>query len=68
MNSFTISLPARDRAGKPVTLDAPSMQLALIAADINLSGGAAEVWQGEKMLARLHKQPGTTSALWYVNV
>lgn len=67
MTSYTVSLPARDPKGHAVTLDAPSMQLALIAADINLSAGAAELWCDGKMLARVQKQAGLASPLWYVN-
>ena len=57
----------RDAQGDAVTLQAPTLGLALIAAEINLASGEAEVWEGDRMLARVLRQPGTPRGLWRIN-
>jgi hypothetical protein len=47
-----------------LSLDAPSVKLALLVADINMSGGVAELWREGKLLARLRKRHGLRHPLW----
>ena len=68
MTMYRVVLPAMEAGGDtPISLEVPSLHLALIAADINLSSGSAEVWDESRMLARVAKKTGGASAYWEVD-
>lgn len=68
MTVYRVVLPAMEAGGNtPVSLEVPSLHLALIAADINLPSGSAEVWERDKLLARVKKESGGSSAYWEVS-
>ena len=46
-------------ARPPLSLDAPSLPVALVIAEINMGGGTAEIWQQDRRLARLRKRPAS---------
>ena len=48
------------------SLSVPDIQTALIVADINLPRGSAELWEGERHIARIQKQAGPRSTYWRV--
>ena len=48
-------------------LEAPDMATALAIADINVGHGNAEIWEGERLLARLSKHGGVHATFWRVN-
>jgi hypothetical protein len=56
-------------AGEKTTLElrSPSLQLAMIVADINMAGGSAEIWEGPTRIARVEKQSSAGAAYWKVN-
>ena len=56
MNRYTVKMPWRQgRVGDGTTLDlhSPSLRLAMIVADINMTKGTAEIWDGPKRIARV---------------
>ena len=68
MTMYRVVLPARQADGDtPISLDVPSLHLALVTADINLASGNAEVWDETRMLARVEKKAGGGSAYWRVD-
>ena len=72
MNAYRVHLPMRDAQGETVTLDTPTLGLALVAAEINLAGersqgGEAQLWHGDRLLARVCLQPGARRGLWQIN-
>lgn len=67
MKRYRLVLPSHGtNATEPNVLEPPSLLLALVAADINLDDGCAELWEGERLLARLSRQPGMAAPLWQV--
>lgn len=67
MNRYRIEYESKGPDGPQLqTFAAPSIATALIIADINLPGGSAEIWDGQKHLARICKQTGAQSTFWRV--
>lgn len=60
---FAAGEGATERHSVPV----PDVQTALIVAQMNSPDGEVELWEGERQLARLHRQQGDLSPLWMVN-
>ena len=48
------------------SISVPSVQIALIVAQINNPEGEVELWDGDRQLARLKRQKGDLSPLWRV--
>lgn len=68
MNRYTIRLPAAGPEEKGAgPLRCPTIGLAMVVTEINLTSGAAEIWDGSKRIARLEKQPATGAPFWKVN-
>ena len=70
MNRYTVKMPWRQgRVGDGTTLDlhSPSLRLAMIVADINMTKGTAEIWDGPKRIARVEKQAASGANFWKVN-
>ncbi|MXO73285.1 hypothetical protein [Alteraurantiacibacter buctensis] len=67
MGNLRIEYLAHD-AGVPQrhAIDVPSVQIALIVAQINNPEGEVELWDGDRQLARLKRQEGDLSPLWKV--
>jgi len=65
MSRFTVRFHAQDA---PVctrfALDAPSLPIALVIADINMHGGTAEIWDDERRVALMRKRDGQRQAYW----
>ncbi len=67
MNRFRIEIHSnRPGDGHALTMLAPDIPTALIIAEINMAGGSAELWDGDRHLACIQRQPGTQSAFWRV--
>ena len=67
MQSFQVRIhPQAEELAAPFTLDAPSLPLALIVADINTGAGIAEIWQEERRLARIRKRRAPCQTFWEV--
>jgi hypothetical protein len=65
MNRYTVRLPECGTANtERATLLCPSKELALVVAEINLSRGIAEIWEGGKRLARMEKQSSGGAPFW----
>ncbi len=47
-------------------LEAPSVKVALLVADINMDSGVAEIWREGRLLARMRKRHGLHHPLWEV--
>jgi|GEM_PF-1129715 len=47
--------------------EVPSISAALVVAEINASGRPAEVWEGDRRIARLEPQAGEGSSYWRVS-
>lgn len=70
MNRYTIrmfSRPSQSGNETALELHSPSLQLAMIVADINMDKGAAEIWQGSRCIARVEKQPSSGAPYWKVS-
>ena len=66
MNRYRIEIQS-NRAGEEATsLMAPDIPTALIIAEINMKGGSAALYEGDRQLADLQRQPGTRAAYWRV--
>lgn len=61
------SEPFGETPDEDLSLETPSLPLALIVADINMQGGRAEIWQGGKRIARIKKRLGARKAFWEVS-
>lgn len=57
----------RDGAAETVNLDVPNLVTALIVADINISSGAAQILDGERVVARIEKRGEGDSPYWVVD-
>lgn len=55
-----------DTRDETIAFEALDMATALTIADINLSDGSAEIWQGEHRLARLAKLGEARTTYWRV--
>ncbi|MAH16554.1 MAG: hypothetical protein VXY04_12740 [Pseudomonadota bacterium] len=68
MNRLRIAIhgSARD-PDAAIALEALDIATALTIADINVGSGDAEIWDGEKRLARLSKHAGRHATFWRVN-
>lgn len=68
MRRVTLSIQTLN-AGDAATvqMDALNPATALLIADINTDDGAAELWIGEKRLARLIKHGGPHATFWQIN-
>lgn len=68
MTKLRVSIHAnQDRYDAPVALEALDIATALTIADINIGLGDAEIWDGERRLARLSKHGGVHATFWRVN-
>ncbi|MFW2350830.1 hypothetical protein [Qipengyuania sp.] len=56
--------PKRD--DEAIALEALDIATALTIADINLGSGDAEIWEGDRRLARLAKLGGEHATFWRV--
>ena len=61
------SLRIHHRNGSPIRLQAVDVNAALAILDINLSDGAAEIWDGERHLARLRRCGDFPTVFWEVD-
>ena len=67
MNRIRLSMQSRpDRQTDPLEIDAPDTVTALLIADINVETGSAELWDGERLLARVIKHGGAHATFWEV--
>ena len=65
MPRYTVRFHADDAPiGTRFALDAPSVPIALVIADINMRGGTAEIWKGERRVALMRKRKGQQQAFW----
>lgn len=55
---------ASDAQAPPLSLEAPSLPVALIIAEINMGSGTAEIWQEDRRLARLRKRSASQQPYW----
>jgi len=67
VNRYRIEFHSNGTGKQPTCLMAPDIQTALVVAEINMAGGSAELWDGDRHLAWLQRQPGTQSAYWRVS-
>jgi len=67
MQRYRLLINADDETGQAsISLDAPSVPVALLVADINMDGGTAEIWDGGRRLARMRKRTGAHQSFWEV--
>jgi len=52
--------------GERMAMAVPDVRTALIVADINHPHGEVELWDGERQLARLHREDGGRSGYWHI--
>ena len=52
--------------GERLSMHVPDVRTALIVADINHPHGEVELWDGERQLARLHREDGGKSSYWQI--
>ena len=55
-----------DQWAEDFSLEAPDICSALTIADINVVEGNAEIWDGDRRLARLAKHGGSYATFWQV--
>jgi hypothetical protein len=68
MGRYTIMLPSHGQSGEAeCALSSPTIGLAMIVADINLTSGSAEIWDGTKRIARVEKQTASGASFWKVD-
>lgn len=68
MSRYTIVLPGQaDDKTATLALQSPTIGLAMVVADINLTAGAAEIWEGPKRIARVEKQAVSGAPFWKVD-
>ncbi|TIX51266.1 hypothetical protein [Alteraurantiacibacter aquimixticola] len=60
-------LSCGNEPGRRMAIPVPDVRTALIVAEINMPGGSAELWDGDRQIARLQRRPGTRSAFWHVS-
>ena len=66
MSRITVNIEALDHEDAALALDTSDTRTALLIADINIDKGAAEIWDGERRLARLRKRGGDHASFWEV--
>ncbi|WP_435203075.1 hypothetical protein [Qipengyuania sp. 902] len=67
MHRIQIAILSRgERELHHVRLDTLDLGTALLVTDINLAEGSAELWEGERRLARLIKHGGPHATFWEV--
>jgi hypothetical protein len=64
MERFSLVIHDDRASAAKLRLTAPSIKLALLVADINMTRGVAEIWRGGKLLARFRKRHGLSHPLW----
>ena len=67
MNRYRVELYSNRSGEEPTSLMAPDIPTALIIAEINMRGGSAALFEGDRQLADLQRQPGTHAAYWRVS-
>ncbi|GAA0284384.1 hypothetical protein GCM10009127_27350 [Alteraurantiacibacter aestuarii] len=68
MNRYRIEFSSTGRGGEDkLAMQVPDIPTALIVAEINMTGGSAQLWDGERRIAEIQRQPGTRSAFWRVS-
>lgn len=68
MNRYRIEFRSnRSRQHQALTMQVPDIPTALTVVEINMSGGSAELWDGDRHIAHIQRQPGTRSAFWRVS-
>ena len=67
MGRYRVSYPATGGKAERFeqSLDAPSIPMALLVAEINAPRGAAEIYEGDKRIARVER--AGTNGLWRVS-
>ncbi|MFC3100352.1 hypothetical protein [Altererythrobacter lauratis] len=53
-------------SGERLSLPVPNLATGLVVADINRPHGDVELWDGEKQIARLHRERGGTGGYWQI--
>jgi len=67
MQRYRLLINGDSETGRaPLSLETPSVPVALLVADINMSGGTAEIWDGERRIARMRKRLGARQGFWEV--
>lgn len=54
----------KDADAEPLAFDTRDAATALVVADINVGDGSAELWDGERRLARLRKRGEPGASYW----
>lgn len=58
---------SEEHGERMISLDVPDIVTALVVADINIAGDAAQLWDGDKPIAKLQRQRRANSGYWQVN-
>ncbi len=67
MPQYRIEYEGQDVSeGQRLSLPVPDVMTALIVADINRPHGRVELWDGDRQIARLHRERGGAGGYWQV--
>ncbi len=67
MHRIQLSIDNGTDAGEePLRMEACDAAAALLVADINVQSGSAELWDGNRRLARLIKHSGPHATFWEI--
>ncbi len=68
MHPYRLEYASLDPADEqPQCFEVPSISAALVVAEINATGRPAEVWEGNRRIARLERQDGARGSYWRVS-
>ncbi len=65
MQRYEVRIEPLSGEGRGVlTLESPNLRIALIVAEINMSGGIAEIWHRDRRLARMRDERASGQVFW----